>query len=138
MSDTELKVSDILALDHTRLAAERTLHGLGSSSSFHDQLWVYHLHVSARSSGAKHVARYAAEYTARRGTCARRHRNLCGHRRLCSTLEIHKKVETRSTLQALGPDAHRGLLYWDSWLPDVREHHSKGRPLRVKTVISNQ
>ncbi len=56
MSDTELKTSDILALDHTRLAAECTLHGLGSSSSFHDQLWVYHLQGS---SGAKHVARSA-------------------------------------------------------------------------------
>ena len=98
MSDTELKLSDILALERTRLAAERTLMAWVRTAlsmiSFGFTIYKFLQVLQEQST----VARSAAAGTAQRGTYAHRHRNLCGHHRLCSTLEIHKEVETRSTL----------------------------------------
>ena len=138
MTDTELKLADILALERTRLAAERSLMAwVRTALSMISFGFTIYKFMQA-SSGTKRGSRSAAAGTAQHRTYARRHRNLCSHHRLCSTLEIHKKVETRSTLQALGPGVHRGMPYWVAWPPGLREHDSQDRPLRVKTVISNR
>jgi hypothetical protein len=132
MSDTEPKVADMLALDRTRMAAERTLMAwlrtALSMISFGFTIDTF-LNMLQEQSPVSVLRPQAPRNVGLTligiGTGS------------VATLEIHKEVEPGSILQALGPNVHRGLPDWGSWRPDVREHQSQNRPLRLIGGVTN-
>ena len=118
----ELKLNDRLAIDRTRLAAERSLMAWIRTAlsmiafGFTIYKFLQALHAAKPGPGA------AAQRPAQRGAVAGRHRHFRRRGRLYSTLEIHQEAEPRSTPTALGPGVHRGDPDWSARPPDLREH----------------
>ena len=90
MSEQELKLNDHLAIDRTRLAAERSLMAwirtALSMIAFGFTIYKF-LQALAR---AKPRPGAAAQRAAQRGIAARRHRHLCRRGRRDSALEIRR------------------------------------------------
>ena len=92
MGDTELKMTDILALEpHPGWCLQRTLMAWVRTalSMISFGFTIYKFLQVLQEQSTVPILRPQAP---RNWDFTHRHRNLCGHGRLCSTLEIHKKL----------------------------------------------